>query len=152
MTDNNTQLIYYVDENDVPTGEVAEKLEAHNLETRLHAAFSCYVFNKKGQFLVTRRSSDKKVWPSLWTNSCCGHPEPQESREEAVKRRLHFELGIKADKIVKVIGEYIYKTPEYKGIIEHEYCPIFIAITDDEPNVNSGEVGDYKWVDWGMVR
>jgi isopentenyldiphosphate isomerase len=34
------ELIYYVDENDKPTGETAPKLEAHNADTRLHAAFS----------------------------------------------------------------------------------------------------------------
>lgn len=105
MEDKKTQLIYYVDKNDNPTGEVEEKIAAHHSETKLHAAFSCYVFNAKGQFLVTRRASSKKVWPSLWTNSCCGHPMPGESRVSAVKRRLLYELGLESVSIEKIIGK-----------------------------------------------
>jgi isopentenyl-diphosphate delta-isomerase len=59
------ELIYYVDENDIPTGETAPKLEAHTANTRLHAAFSCYIFNDKGEFLVTQRAKSKKVWPGV---------------------------------------------------------------------------------------
>lgn len=52
--------IVFVDQNDKPTGEVAEKYSAHNASTKLHAAFSVYVFNTKGDFLVTKRASTKK--------------------------------------------------------------------------------------------
>lgn len=140
--------IYFVDKKDNPTGEVSEKLVAHNDKTKLHAAFSCYVFNKKGQFLVTKRAHTKKVWHGVWTNSCCGHPYPDESREHAIKRRLKFELGIVADKPTLVLQNYIYKTPPYNGVVEHEYCPIYVTITKNEPNINPEEVDDYKWVDW----
>ena len=81
------ERIYYVDNNDQQTGESDEKLHAHHADTKLHAAFSCYIFNDKGQLLVTKRAETKKVWPDVWTNSCCGHPHPDESREDAVKRR-----------------------------------------------------------------
>ncbi len=145
---NSVELIYYVNQNDQPTGETPEKLAAHNADTKLHAAFSCYVFNKQGKFLVTQRARTKKVWPSVWTNSVCGHPAPNETRENAIKRRLHEELGMSAENITCVVPDYIYKTPPYNGIIEHEYCPIFIATTDQEPQANGDEVGDYKWVDW----
>lgn len=140
--------IYYVDENDTPTGEVSEKFKAHNSKTRLHAAFSCYVFNEKGEFLVTQRAKIKKVWPGVWTNSFCGHPMPGESRENAIIRRADFELGIKVERVALVVPKYIYKTPPYNGIIEHEYCPIYIAMINSKLAVNSNEVENYKWVDW----
>jgi isopentenyl-diphosphate delta-isomerase len=140
--------IYFVDEKDNPTGEVEEKLQAHNSQTKLHAAFSSYVFNKEGKFLVTQRAHTKKVWHGVWTNSCCGHPMPGESREEAVKRRLQFELGLEVENITLVIPDYIYKTPPYSGIIENEYCPIYVCITDNDPKLNPDEVEEYKWVDW----
>lgn len=132
----------------MPTGEVEDKLKAHNEKTKLHAAFSCYVFNEKGQFLVTQRAHSKKVWHGVWTNSCCGHPMPEESREDAIKRRLMDELGMTVKKIRLVIPEYIYKTPPYNGIIEHEYCPVYVAIADSELEPNPNEVEDYKWVEW----
>ena len=144
----NKEKIYYVDRSDKPTGETEDKLKAHNDNTRLHAAFSCYIFNEKGQFLVTQRAHVKKVWHGVWTNSCCGHPMPEETREDAVVRRLDYELGIKPKSIKLVLPEYVYKTPPYNGIIEHEYCPIYLAVTDSEVSPNPDEVEDYKWVDW----
>jgi isopentenyl-diphosphate delta-isomerase len=140
--------IYYVDIHDNPTGEISEKLAAHNEDTKLHAAFSCYVFNEKGEFLVTQRAHTKKVWHGVWTNSCCGHPGPGESREDAIERRLKYELGMTVRKIQLILPEYIYKTPPYSGIIEHEFCPVYIATADSEPNPNPDEVEDYKWVEW----
>lgn len=140
--------IYYVDENDTPTGEVEEKFAAHNSDTKMHAAFSCYVFNSEGKFLVTQRAHTKKVWHGVWTNSCCGHPGPGEDRKDAVARRLNYELGLTSKEISLVISDYKYITPPYNGIIEHEYCPVYVAVIDQEPEPNPDEVLDYKWVDW----
>lgn len=142
------EFIYYVDKNDKPTGEVAEKFSAHSDDTKLHAAFSCYVFNKKGQFLVTQRAHTKKVWHGVWTNSCCGHPEPNESREDAIKRRLKYELGMTSNEPELVLAEYIYITPLYDGVVDHEYCPVYVALASSEVIANPAEVEDYKWVDW----
>ena len=142
------ELVYFVDVNDNATGEIAEKLEAHDGETKLHAAFSCYVFDEKGRFLVTKRASTKKVWPSVWTNSCCGHPKPDETREDAITRRLDYELGMKVKGLQEVITNYIYKTPPYNGIIEHEYCPVYVAIADSSLTPNPTEVDEYAWMDW----
>lgn len=142
------EQVYYVDENDQPTGDVREKLAAHGLDTKLHAAFSCYIFNDKGQFLVTQRAHSKKVWPSVWTNSVCGHPAPAENREDAVRRRAKYELGMELQDLQLVVPDYRYKTPPYNGIIENEYCPVFVAIVKTESQLNPDEVEDYKWVDW----
>jgi len=140
--------IYYVDKNDQPTGEVEDKLEAHTSHTRLHAAFSCYVFNSEGKFLVTKRAHTKKVWHGVWTNSCCGHPLPGESREDAIIRRLDYELGMTVEEIELVIPDYIYKTPPYGGIVEYEYCPVYVAVATSQPQPNSDEVADLAWMDW----
>ena len=142
------EFIYYVDQNDVPTGEIANKYDAHNAATKLHAAFSCYIFNEKGQFLVTQRSFTKKVWPGVWTNTCCGHPMHHESRTDAIKRRLQYELGMEAEDFKILIPHYIYKTPPYNGIIEYEYCPVYVARATGQPILNSKEVEAYYWMDW----
>lgn len=148
MTDPNKDLIYYVDKEDNPTGETAPKLDAHHADTRLHAAFSCYIFNDKGQFLVTQRANSKKVWPSVWTNSVCGHPAPGESREAAIVRRAAHELGMKIKEISAVLPKYVYKTPPYNGIIEHEFCPVYVAVADSNVQANPEEVEDHTWMDW----
>ncbi len=143
-----SELIYYVDEHDQPTGETEEKYAAHHAKTRLHAAFSCYVFNDKGQLLVTQRAFSKKVWPEVWTNTCCGHPMPGELREAAIARRMQYELGMQVKDLTLVLPNYTYKTPPYKGIIEHEYCPVYLARAASGPVPNPDEVADYHWIDW----
>lgn len=72
--------VILLDEQDKPTG-MLEKYAAHTLDTPLHLAFSCWLFNEQGQLLVTRRSLGKKAWPGVWTNSVCGHPQTGETFE-----------------------------------------------------------------------
>lgn len=142
------ELIVFVYGDGKPTGEVGPKLESHTGDTRLHLAFSCYVFNDKGEFLVTQRARSKKVWPGVWTNSVCGHPSPGEEIVDAIKRRLNFELGMAAKDFKVILPKYIYKTPPFNGIIEHEFCPVYVARATSEPQPNPDEVEDYKWMKW----
>lgn len=156
----NGEYVIFVDKYGKPTGKIGVKLESHTSATKLHLAFSCYVFNDKGEFLVTQRAHSKKVWPGVWTNSVCGHPRPVansnaatrswvvEPMEDAIKRRLDFELGMTAKDIKVILPKYIYKTPPYNGIIEHEFCPVYIALATSEPQPNPEEVADFKWVSW----
>lgn len=142
------EYIVFVHPDGTPTGEVGPKLESHTANTRLHLAFSCYVFNDQGQLLVTRRAESKKVWPGVWTNSVCGHPGPDEAIEDAITRRLEFELGMTAHDLVVKLPNYTYKTPPYNGIIEHEFCPVYFAQSNALPHPNPEEVAEYKWMDW----
>lgn len=143
-----TELIVYVDSNGAPTGETAPKLEAHNAHTRLHSAFSCYIFNDQNKLLVTQRALAKKVWPGVWTNSVCGHPLPDESRTDALRRRAEYELGVRVEDVELILPMYTYKTPPYRGIIEHEFCPVYVAHIASELVPNPEEVEDYQWLNW----
>lgn len=140
------ELVLLVNEQNEEIGTM-EKLEAHNAKTPLHRAFSCYVFNEEGKFLVTQRAKSKKVFPGIWTNSCCGHPGPGEKTEDAIRRRLKFELGL-TPKIIKNVIPFFRYRAVYRGIIENEISPVFIAMVDTEPQPNPQEVEDYKWVSW----
>lgn len=142
------EQIVYVNSDGTPTGEVAPKLEAHTADTKLHLAFSCYVFDDKGHFLATQRALSKKVWPGVWTNSVCGHPAPGEDTVDAIKRRLQYELGMNATDFEVVLPNYTYKTPPFNGIIEHEFCPVYLARATSPVNPNSAEVEDYSWMPW----
>ena len=81
----------------------ADKTAVHHVQTPLHLAFSCYLFNEAGQFLLTRRAESKRTWPGVWTNTCCGHPLPDEPISGSVLRRLREELGISAAKLTLVL-------------------------------------------------
>lgn len=141
------ELIVLVDEAGKPVG-TAEKLSAHDANTPLHLAFSCYVFNDHNELLVTRRAASKKVFPGVWTNSVCGHPAPGEDMIAAIKRRLRYELGMTAADFKLILPDYRYKTPPFNGIIEHEVCPVYFARGTQQPKPNTAEVQDFKWLAW----
>ncbi|HSW66835.1 MAG TPA: isopentenyl-diphosphate Delta-isomerase [Bacillota bacterium] len=145
-----SELIVFVNEQGIPTGETGPKLESHTAHTPLHLAFSCYIFRRSdNKFLLTQRAVTKKVWPGVWTNSVCGHPAPKETMEDAIRRRAKYELGLTDLQDIKVVlPEYRYTTPPYNGIIENEFCPVFVAYTDAEPLPNKEEVEDYRWLPW----
>ncbi|WP_370945484.1 isopentenyl-diphosphate Delta-isomerase [Amycolatopsis sp. cg5] len=144
------ERIVFCTEDGTPTGETGPKLASHHEHTRLHLAFSCYVFRRAdGKFLITQRAASKKVWPSVWTNSVCGHPAPGEALEDAVRRRADYELGMpRLDELTCVLPKYVYRTPVFDGVIEHEFCPVFTAVVDEDPKPNAEEVDDFRWLTW----
>jgi isopentenyl-diphosphate Delta-isomerase len=125
------------------------KNDVHTSFTPLHLAFSCYIFRGKS-VLTTKRAAIKKVWPSVWTNSVCGHPAPEEPLDYAIKRRAQFELGLAIDHITSVLPNYRYKTPALHGIIENEICPVFFARASSEPTPNPDEVSEFRWMEWNQ--
>jgi len=145
-----SEQIVFVNDDCQPTGETGSKLASHTANTKLHLAFSCYIFRRSDNaFLYTQRAVTKKVWPGVWTNSVCGHPVPGESMEDAISHRAAYEVGITDLQDVQVVlSQYRYTTPPYEGIIENEFCPVYIAYTTQEPMSNPDEVEAYEWLSW----
>lgn len=142
------EYVVLVDEQGNAVGQ-AEKWSVHHLETPLHLAFSCYVFDGEGRLLATRRALGKKVWPGVWTNSVCGHPQPGESMEAAIARRLEYELGMTAGRPEVLLPDYRYRAPAFEGVVENELCPVYVARATSEPRPNPDEVEEFDWVPWG---
>jgi len=123
----------------------APKQSVHGVDTPLHLAFSCYVFNPLGEVLITRRALSKKTWPGVWTNSFCGHPLPEEVLTQAVDRRAQFELGLDVAHIDLALPNFRYRATDSSGIVENEICPVYLATTEREPLPNPDEVAEYAW-------
>ncbi|MEY9214485.1 isopentenyl-diphosphate Delta-isomerase [Thermobifida halotolerans] len=139
--------VVLLDELRRPIGAAA-KSGVHHERTPLHLAFSCYIFDSRGRFLVTRRALDKRTWPGVWTNSCCGHPAPGEAVEAAVHRRVQQELGLRIERLRLVLPDFRYRAVDASGVVENEVCPVYVAATEDEPQPDPAEVMDWRWVDW----
>ncbi len=142
-----------LDESGRATG-VAPKHEVHHRDTPLHLAFSCYVVDPDGRLLVTRRALDKRTWPGVWTNSCCGHPAPGEEVAEAVVRRTQQELGIELTDVRVVLPDFRYRAVMDDGTVENEICPVYVATCVDPDSIapDPDEVADHVWEDWATFR
>ena len=136
-----------------PVG-TAPRASVHDTDTPLHLAFSCYVTDGDGRVLLTRRALDKRTWPGVWTNTCCGHPGPDERIEDAVRRRLVDELGLEVGELTCVLPDFTYRATDASGVVENEVCPVFVARVHPGSHLapNPAEVMEWKWVSWSSLE
>jgi isopentenyl-diphosphate delta-isomerase len=126
----------------------APKASSHHDATPLHLAFSCYVTDTAGRVLTTQRAHDKATFPSVWTNSCCGHPAPGENLREAVRRRVRTELGMEIGAMTLVLPEFRYRATATDGVMENELCPVVRAAAAGDVRLHPDEVAAAEWRDW----
>ncbi|XP_028131225.1 isopentenyl-diphosphate Delta-isomerase 1 isoform X2 [Diabrotica virgifera virgifera] len=154
---------YLVDVNDKIIGQASKK-ECHlvqkNGDIPLHRAFSVFLFNKKGDLLLQKRSSSKITYPDFYTNSCCSHPIadfPLEAEEEnatgikrAAVRRLNYELGIPLESLPLDSLNYItrihYKDEGNGKWGEHEIDYVIFIQADVKIKPNPNEISEISFV------
>jgi isopentenyl-diphosphate delta-isomerase len=141
------ELVVLLDEQLRPCG-TAPKRTVHGADTPLHLAFSCYLRRQGGEVLVTRRALGKRTWPGVWTNSCCGHPAPGETGADAVVRRVRQELGLTVSDLHLVLPDFRYRAVAADGTVENEFCPVWAAVVEGDPEPDPAEVLEWRWVDW----
>ena len=140
--------VILVDANDRAIGAM-EKMEAHRKGV-LHRAFSIVLFNHEGKMLLQKRARNKYHSSGLWTNTCCSHPLPGESMEDATRRRLREEMGI--DLQPAFSHKFIYKAALENGLTEHELDHVFIGTYNGTPDINREEVEDWKYADLPWLK
>jgi isopentenyl-diphosphate delta-isomerase len=134
--------IILVDEEDNVIGS-SHKLKVHQ-EGKLHRAFSIFIFNSKNELLLQKRADTKYHSASLWSNTCCSHPKPEEKLMAAAHRRLKEEMGF--DCKLSKISHLLYKTTLSNDLIEYEFDHLLIGHFDGIPAINTEEVSDCKWI------
>ncbi|KAK5647643.1 hypothetical protein RI129_002535 [Pyrocoelia pectoralis] len=157
------EMCFLVDDNDKVIG-TASKQDCHSVAADgnipLHRAFSVFLFDKKGDFLMQKRADTKITYPGYYSNTCCSHPLASVDGEDdlsdaigikkAAVRRLNFELGIPKEHLQLEKFEYLTRI-KYKdqgdgkwGEYEIDYILFF---QDDVPlNPNSNEVAAISYV------
>lgn len=140
MTD---ERVILVNECDEMIG-VENKIKAHLLGA-LHRAFSVFVINAEGQLLMQKRAQTKYHSKGLWSNTCCGHPRPGETVEEASRRRLWEEMGFESE--LRKLFDFIYRSHVDEGLIEYEYDHILVGTFTGTPKPDPEEIDEWKWAD-----
>ena len=124
-----------------------DKLEAHEKGLK-HKAISVFVV-RGTEILLQRRALGKYHTPGLWANTCCTHPQWNESASACAVRRLHEELGITG-----LFPEYWHRL-EYNAdvgnrLVENEVVDVFLAHVCGPLTIvpDGNEVMDIRWIDY----
>lgn len=131
------------------TGRV-ESREMRHKDGLWHKAVAVFAINSKGQVLLQKRSSNKKLWPNTWDITAGGHVLTGEFGFEAIIREIKEELGIDIDKEnITFIGSSI--SSNVKGDIVNNHFNEFYIINKDidetELELQEEEVSEVKWMD-----
>lgn len=140
--------VILVDDQDNAIGTM-EKMQAH-IEGKLHRAFSVFVFNEQHELLIHQRATHKYHSGGLWTNTCCSHPMPHETVEEAAHRRLVEEMGFDCE--LEEVYAFSYYAELDKGLTEHEFDHVFFGKFAGTPDINPEEVSHYKYMSVPAIK
>jgi len=141
------ERVVLVNEHDEAIG-IGDKTRAHLLGV-LHRAFSVFVINAAGQLLMQKRALTKYHSRGLWSNTCCGHPRPEETIAEASHRRLREEMGF--DSELSEVFDFVYRANLEDGFIENEYDHVLVGSFEGVPQPDPSEVAEWKWLDMATL-
>jgi len=148
LSNSVTRSVVLCDRRGDPTG-VADLVQAHEGDGKLHKAFSVFVFRNAGtEVLLQQRSRRKKLFALRWANTCCSHPASQnEALAEVAQRRLHDELGFSVP--VREVGSFVYQAKDPgSGLSEYEHDTVLVGEAPSELAVepNPTEIAAWRWV------
>jgi len=138
-------MLELVDEQGNTIG-TAEKLSAHQAPGQLHRAFSVFLFDERGRLLIQRRALSKYHSPGVWSNTCCGHPYPNEAPFAAAARRTYEELGISPSLLAEA-GTVRYNHPDPdSGLVEQEFNHLFVGLVQAGLEPDPDEIAETAFV------
>lgn len=138
---HNKSLIL-VDEKDRTIGYSKYEI-AHN-KIKLHSSVSVLILNSKDEILLQKINSVKINDGGLWAGTCKTHQYKGEKLINAAKRKLKNNLNINTK--IKKLFTLKYKLQTNEKIIEHELNHVYIGKYNFDPEINTKEIEDYKWI------
>ena len=138
------EYIDIFDENNNPTGEVKEKVQAHE-DGNFHRTAHVWIMNDKKELLLQKRSATKKSHPNFWDISGAGHIRAGETVIEGAIRELKEELGVE----VKEDLQYIATIKSTKNPKNMEFQYVYLLNCNKEIKeyiFEDKEVSEVKYV------
>ena len=100
------------------------------------------VVNSEGEFLLVKQAKHKQD-QGIFVTPMGGHVLSNESFEDAMKREMEEELGMK-DFTFEYVGKFIFNRPVKKHI-ENHYFIVYLIHSDEEVILNDESV-EYMWM------
>lgn len=126
MQNNIEEILPIVDANGrLIRAERRSLCHSGNLEL-LHPVVHLHLFNSKGELLLQKRSSNKRIQPGKWDTAVGGHVSYGETVLEALKRESAEEVGYEDVETAKLIAKYVFESA-----VERELVNSFIVHVSD---------------------
>ena len=139
-----SEMFDVVDENDEVVRQ--ETREVVHSEQLLHRAVHIFVFNKRKELFLQKRSRLKDVHPGVWDSSAAGHLNAGEGYDLTAVRELEEEVGIRNAEVQEIaqIGAC-----EQTG---WEHVRLYLARHDGAVRFPCSEVESGEWFPMDEVR
>ena len=115
----------------------------------LHRAFSIFLTDAEGRFLLQRRSRSKYHSGGLWSNSCCGHPRPGERVLTGARRRVFEELGVTANLTFRFYARY--SVALNNNMYENELVYVYSGPIKNTPVPDPDEIEEIKYLSFAEI-
>ncbi|MBN2458959.1 NUDIX domain-containing protein [Candidatus Woesearchaeota archaeon] len=139
-------MVDVVDKNDNPIGQILESHVHRNADV-ITRAINIFIYNRKGELLLQKRSRNMFRYPLHWTSSVSGSVNQGEEPADAALRELKEELGIEAKKEdVKLL---------FKKYVEHDIKHVVYAyrmVVDEVKDISNQEVVEVRFFPIAKVR
>ena len=135
-----TDMVVLVDPNDNEIG-LMEKMEAHK-KGLLHRAFSFFIFNSKGEWLLQQRAWGNTTAPVCGPTPAAATParrDPEGLPCAGCKKRWAYRQATP-------VFQFQYRSEFSNALIEHELDHVLIGYPDTAPEPNPEEVASYRYV------
>lgn len=139
-----SEMFDVVDENDEVVRQ--ETREVVHSEQLLHRAVHIFVFNKRKELFLQKRSRLKDVHPGVWDSSAAGHLNAGEGYDLTAVRELEEEVGIRNAEVQEIAQ---IEACEQTG---WEHVRLYLARHDGAVRFPCSEVESGEWFPMDEVR
>jgi isopentenyl-diphosphate delta-isomerase type 1 len=128
-----------VDVQGAPIG-CATRAACHHNPALLHRVVHVLVWDAAGRLYLQKRAQHKDMQPGKWDTSVGGHVQPGETAEQAARREMREELGLREQLPLVCVHEYLWRSPA-----ESEYVTTYACVFAGVPQPAPDEIDEGRW-------